>query len=237
MIGPDAGILSSAIQESAKDIRVKAQLEAASQRIDEITAKLQRVSAAEAAVATASEVPRGDWTSIYAQWSSWEDVEELSNLKEKEEARMTEILERPSFMGHYHDHSEERKFFELPESSKMSLCERHRQVGNHLFEEGLLPKAAEQYQLALSYYEYCFPESEDDQFLLNELRRACMCNISLCYCRMGHLREAVEVAGRVIQEDPRDCKALYRRAQAYLALDEYRYFGTNITTCTNTHQK
>jgi hypothetical protein len=29
----------------------------------------------------------------------------------------------------------------------MKLCERHRILGNYLFQEGLYPKAAEQYQL------------------------------------------------------------------------------------------
>lgn len=46
----------------------------------------------------------------------------------------------------------ERKIFELPEWEKMILCERHRAVGNYLFQEGLYPKAAEQYQLVYKHY-------------------------------------------------------------------------------------
>jgi hypothetical protein len=41
---------------------------------------------------------------------------------------------------------QERKMFNMPEEEKIKFCERHRVLGNYLFEEGLLPKAAEQYQ-------------------------------------------------------------------------------------------
>jgi hypothetical protein len=41
---------------------------------------------------------------------------------------------------------QERKMFELPEEEKMVFCERHRLLGNFLYAEGVLPKAAEQYK-------------------------------------------------------------------------------------------
>ena len=109
--------------------------------------------------------------------------------------------------------------FNLPEEEKIKFCERHRILGNHLFEEGLLPKAAEQYQTvvdnlqekrvihttesgfsmqALSFYEYCFPEDDAAQHSLDLVRYASLCNISLCYSRMGFLREAEEMATQVI---------------------------------------
>lgn len=129
------------------------------------------------------------------------------------------------------------------------MCESHRELGNMLFAEGLeyLPKAAEQYQVvialtsvdknqnnssiipqsiqALSYYEYCFPETPEAQEHLENLKYACHCNISLCYYRMGYLREAVNAATLAIRSRDVEAgaKAYFRRAQAYRALDEYRY--------------
>jgi hypothetical protein len=41
---------------------------------------------------------------------------------------------------------QERKMFEQPEADKMAFCERHRLLGNFLYGEGVLPKAAEQYK-------------------------------------------------------------------------------------------
>ena len=103
----------------------------------------------------------------------------------------------------------------------MNHCEKHRLKGNYLFLESLFPKAAEQYQLALSYYEYCFPDNDEAQLQLDNLRHACLCNISLCYYRMGQWRMAMSSATQVIEEDENNAKALFRRSQAYRALDEY----------------
>ncbi|CAE7754890.1 FKBP4 [Symbiodinium microadriaticum] len=120
--------------------------------------------------------------------------------------------------------------FHLPETDKIRFCERHRILGNLLYEEGLLPKAAEQYQTALSYYEYCFPEDDETQRSLDTVRYAALCNISLCYCRMGLLREAEAAATQAVREseDRRStlpevarAKAYYRRAQVHRKLDDY----------------
>lgn len=164
-----------------------------------------------------------DWTKAYGYWSNWEDVEELMEEKNKNEKNLLDQVKNVnSDMGHYHDHSIERTMFAKPENEKYSYCERHRAIGNYLYSEGLIPKAAEQYQIALSYYEYCFPDSGEMQAELDSVRQVCLCNISLCYYRMGLLREAVISATQVITENPIHAKAYFRRAQAYRALDEYR---------------
>lgn len=77
----------------------------------------------------------------------------------------------------------ERKIFELPEKEKFIYCERHRKMGNYLVTEGLLPKAAEQFQIALSYYEYCFPEDEELAHQLKIIRHASLNNLALCHIR------------------------------------------------------
>jgi tetratricopeptide (TPR) repeat protein len=146
----------------------------------------------------------------------------LEEKSTKEKFLLDQVENVNSDMGHYHDHSNERKMFSKPENEKYSYCERHRAIGNYLYSEGLIPKAAEQYQIALSYYEYCFPDNDEMQAELDSVRHVCLCNISLCYYRMGLLREAVISASKVITENSNHAKAFFRRAQAYRALDEYR---------------
>ena len=174
---------------------------------------------------TADCTGRSDWTDTYSFWSNWEDTDEVERLQQESEAKLRSnaMDQSSSFMGHDHDHSVERKLLDLSEPDKMSHCERHRLKGNYLFLESMFPNAAEQYQLALSYYEYCFPDNDEAQTSLDDLRYACLCNISLCYYRMGHWRMAVSTATQVIEEDADNVKALFRRSQAYRALDEYGY--------------
>ncbi len=127
-------------------------------------------------------------------------------------------------MGHFHDHSKEKEFFDKSEEEKIHKCEHYRIVGNYLYGEGMIAKAAEYYKIAIAYYEYCFPDNEVTQAALDVLRHACLCNASLCYIRMGYFRQAVESAGIVLQEtEHKHSKALFRRAQAYRCLDEYRF--------------
>ena len=170
-----------------------------------------------------------DWSKSYQAWSKWEEVECISEEIESERKKLSNIEIAEPILGHSHDRTEERKIFEMDEDVKIRFCEKHRAMGNYLFEEGNITKAANQYNLALSYYEYCFPDSEAAQNNLDELRRACLCNISLCYYKLGSLRQAIAVASQVLTEDPTNWKALFRRAQAYRELDEYDRCFADLT--------
>ena len=195
------------------------QLDAVGKRINEISTKLTKASLQDTSNAKNA---KWDWAASYSGWSEWEDIDELSSNKLKEEKKLDGILNKKESLGHYHDHSKERAFFELSEDDKLAACEENRKVGNYLYKEGVYPKAAEHFQIAIAYYEYCFPDEKDKQELLDDLRRACLCNISLCYQNMGYLRQAVEAASTVLKEtNGTHCKALFRRAQARRLLDEY----------------
>lgn len=113
-------------------------------------------------------------------------------------------------------------FFQRPEHDKFRICEENRLLGNYLFKEGNFRKSAEHYHIAISYYEYCFPEEETDQKALDDLRHACLCNMALCFIRVGEYRKAIESANHILKEtNDTSAKALFRRGQAYRMLDEY----------------
>jgi len=214
-------MLSSEVQEGLKALRFKEQVVQAKSHLEELSARLRHVEDEEEAEAETAPVV-WDWASAYQKFSQWEDVEELREQKKTEEERLKEIMERASDnMGHFHDHSEERKLFKLPEAEKMAFCEHHRLLGNALYREGHLHKAAEKYQLALSYYQYCFPEAEALQAQLDAVRLACLCNASLCMRRLGELRSAVDAANEALALDRACARALLRRAQALTDLDDY----------------
>lgn len=208
----------------ARQLQKTRQIEEAKKRLDEVVHDEQK-SRTTNAVLEASSTTRiidSDWTESYKFWNKWTDTEDIVEKRKTEEQKLEDLMTRPDFMGHYHDHSEERLFFEKSEKEKMNYCERHRHIGNYLYQEGFLPKAAEQYQIALSYYEYCFPGDSSEQQSLDGLRHACLCNISLCYFKLGYYRKAIESASHVIDEDMNNPKACFRRAVAYRALDEYK---------------
>lgn len=214
-------LFSSPGIQNVNNVKSEHQLAAVESRLKVITTKLASVN-----VSRKVEVPNKaegwDWAKSYANWTNWEDIDELQQQKQKEETKLDGIVNKRDALGHYHDHSKERAFFELPEADKFKSCEENRKMGNYLFQEGVYPKAAEHYQIAIAYYEYCFPTDTAEQARLDELRRACLCNISLCYQKMGYLRQAIESANTVLKEtNDTHSKALFRRAQAYQHLHEY----------------
>ncbi len=163
-----------------------------------------------------------DWTKSYEAWDEWAKEEELRELQLKEESRRDALLGQQQMLGHVHDHSKERDFFRLPESEKFRTCEEYRSLGNYLFKEGNYALSLEKYQIAVAYYEYCFPEQETEQKELDELRHACLCNMSLCYIRLGEYRKAIEKTTQVLNEtNNQSAKAFFRRGQAHRLLDEY----------------
>lgn len=215
---------------NVKDNNDKVQIAQSSRRIVDLTQAVSRVEQHQQSHSQSSASPR-DWTGTYKYWNDWEDVEELQAEVTSEELRLEALLEKNTNpMGHCHSHTEERRMFEQPEEDKMAFCERHRLLGNYLYSEGVLPKAAEQYKTALSYYDYCFPEDSGEQQRLEEVRHAAQCNLSLCLRQMGYGKEALEMASQAVR-DSQDRrrhfppqvvgKALYRRAQAYRLLDEF----------------
>lgn len=213
-------LFSSPAIQSVSNVKSEHQLAAVESRLKDITSKLAGANVN--AKKSTSSADSWDWTKSYANWSNWEDVEELQQQMLKEETKLEGIANKRDALGHYHDHSKERAFFELPEEAKFNSCEENRKMGNYLFLEGVYPKAAEHYQIAIAYYEYCFPTETAEQARLNELRWACLCNISLCYQKMGYLRQAIESVNIVLKEtDGAHSKALFRRAQAYRELHEY----------------
>ncbi len=163
-----------------------------------------------------------NWANSYQQWSNWEDIDELSAKKEYEQSKLQSLIDKQSVMQHYHDHSKEKEFFDLPEDVKIKKCNDYRILGNYLFDQGVYSKAAERYQIAIAYYEYCFPSDPKIQHELDFTRYACLCNVSLCFIRLGHYRKAIESANQVLREcKNQHAKAPFRRAQAYRLLDEY----------------
>ncbi len=163
-----------------------------------------------------------DWTRSYEEWSKWDDLEDLRSEKKWEENRLQSLIEKQEVMQHHHDHSKEKEFFDQPDDIKIKQCDNHRILGNFLFEEGAFSRAAEKYEIAIAYYEYCFPTDPLIQQELDVTRYNCLCNVALCYIRLGWYRKAIESANHVLRECKGEhAKALYRRAQAFRYLDEY----------------
>lgn len=192
-----------------------------------------------------------DWTAIYEKCSAWQELDDLQAKRIAEEERIHSLQSKQeTISGHYHDHHEERAFFDLPEDVKAAKCFAERDVANYLVSEGNFSKAVDRYQTAISYAEYCFPTDDKDEEALDSCRRRCWSNLALCQIQLGLHRNAIESASRLLAELPPlpqpvptttsslpidssmitiAAEAFYRRAVAHRYLDEYDEAMNDLT--------
>ena len=56
-------------------------------------------------------------------------------------------------------------------------------------------------------------------------------NLSLCYFKLGRYRKSCAQCSKVLKRDPKNVKALYRRAQAYTELEDYGLAQEDVARC------
>lgn len=184
-----------------------------------------------------------DWTESYDKWSSWNKLEVLQEQKQTEEIKLQSLYEKQEAFAHNHDHTIEKQFFTQPEIEKYRACERHFTLGQYLFEEGLYLKAVENFEVAIAYYEYCFPEESNPeeqglQDKLDTIREESFLYLVTCFVVVQEYRKAIDSANHILivpyTASPSDTthssdnahnlrldRARLQRAIAYRYLDEY----------------
>lgn len=209
----------------------KYQLQSTQERIFSLNEKLKKItlsSSSSNSIGTKEEVNK-DWTKTYEKWDQFIDRDEVIELKKKEEQDYESLLAKADNLGHVHNHTEEREFFQQPEHQKLEVCKGYRTLGNYFVYEGSFLEAIEAYETSIGYYEYCFPEEEENQKELDDIRVACFLNVSMCYLRVKEFRKAIESASNAIRETKElNPKAFYRRGQAYRCLDDYENAKTDL---------
>lgn len=80
----------------------------------------------------------------------------------------------------------------------MSSCDHYRRVGNCFFREGQWARAIDRYKRSLIYYEYAFPDAEEDQRTMDKIRCVCLLNIAACNVRMRQWDEVISHASQAL---------------------------------------
>ena len=111
--------------------------------------------------------------------------------------------------------------------------------GNSQFHSGQLAEACKSYSKALLAVNQVFRnpeplEEEPMNQLVQEVQIPSLLNLALCYLKLGtDLQNAVTHCSSVLQIDPGNVKGYYRRAQAYLALQEFPSARSDLISALN----
>lgn len=113
------------------------------------------------------------------------------------------------------DFVKEKPFWKMDTQEKIEACERKKHDGNLLFKAQNFRHASKKYEKAVKYIEFDHSFSEDEKRRANTLRLSCNLNNAACKLKLGEYIEASRLCTKVLEQDPLNIKALYRRCQAY----------------------
>ncbi|CAB3225506.1 unnamed protein product [Arctia plantaginis] len=129
----------------------------------------------------------------------------------------------PEYPSDHQDHN-------ISVAELISCIKDIKNVGNCFFGDGEYKSAVRKYQKCLRYLNHVFNDTEniketETREHLQEIRTTyllqCNLNLAACYMKLEDYRACVNFCTEVLELDPRNEKALYRRGQANYALKNY----------------
>lgn len=114
------------------------------------------------------------------------------------------------------DFTKEKPFWKMETQEKLEACEQKKHDGNLLFKAQNFRRASKKYEKAVKYIEFDHTFSDDEKCHANTLRLSCNLNNAACQLKLEEYTEAARLCTKVLEQDPLNVKALYRRCQAYL---------------------
>lgn len=116
--------------------------------------------------------------------------------------------------------AQEKPFWKMDTHEKLEASERKKLDGNVLFKAGKFWRASKKYEKAAKYIEFDHSFTDEEMCLAKSLRLSCYLNNAACKLKSGEFLEASRLCTKVLELDPLNVKALFRRSQAYLKTSE-----------------
>ncbi|KAF2289214.1 hypothetical protein GH714_029533 [Hevea brasiliensis] len=114
------------------------------------------------------------------------------------------------------DFIKEKPFWKMGAFEKLEACERKKMDGNALFKAEKFWRASKKYEKAANYIDFDHSFTDDQKCLAKGLRLLCNLNNAACKLKLGEYLEASRLCTKVLEQEPFNIKALFRRSQAYL---------------------
>ncbi|XP_070021300.1 70 kDa peptidyl-prolyl isomerase isoform X6 [Nicotiana tabacum] len=118
------------------------------------------------------------------------------------------------------DFNKEKPFWKMDTKEKIEACDKTKNEGNVLFKDGKFQCASRKYDKALKFIQFDHSFNDNEKCQSNTLRFSCYLNNAACKLKIADHQEASKLCSKVIEYDPCNVKALFRRAQAYLRINE-----------------
>ncbi|CAD8106945.1 unnamed protein product [Paramecium sonneborni] len=146
-----------------------------------------------------------------------------TNTKTAEEIEIEKIIQSNPYLSKVVSNQEGKKEIEIYEKSneeKFLNLEQFKLEGNLLFKNKEYNKAAYFYQQAIIYFDYLFPDGDQEIEKYKLLEEQCNNNMAQCRFLQGNLDEAWNYSDQVLRINPKNEKAIFRQAKILLQKDD-----------------
>ncbi|KAL4857094.1 Peptidyl-prolyl cis-trans isomerase [Chlorella vulgaris] len=111
--------------------------------------------------------------------------------------------------------------WEMDAGEKLAAAALQKDKGNTAFKSGQYARAVQRYNKATEIIEFDEGFTPEQKQQAKEVKRSCNLNLAAAQLKLGNAVEARKAADKVLEGDSGNLKALYRRAQAYLATADF----------------
>ncbi|OVA11790.1 Peptidyl-prolyl cis-trans isomerase [Macleaya cordata] len=131
--------------------------------------------------------------------------------------------------------TKEKPHWKMETTEKLQACEKKKDEGNKLFKAGKFWCASMKYEKAVKCVEFDHSFTDEEKTWANALRISCNLNNAACKLKLEEYVEASKFCTKVLELDPFNVKALYRRSQSYLKTSDLEKAEIDIKRALTIH--
>ncbi|GAB4815844.1 hypothetical protein N2152v2_002890 [Parachlorella kessleri] len=114
-----------------------------------------------------------------------------------------------------------KETWEMSSEERVTAAAGLKEKGNKAFKEGQLARAVKKWDRAVEMVNVDTNMDAAAKAAAKDVKKSCNLNLAAAYLKLHETKKAIKVATDVLEADSSNLKALYRRAQAYLATGDF----------------
>ncbi|KAG2434445.1 hypothetical protein HYH02_012275 [Chlamydomonas schloesseri] len=114
-----------------------------------------------------------------------------------------------------------KETWEMSDLDKANAAKQRKDKGNAFFKAGKLARAQSCWDRAVAAVSYDKSFPDEAKAIAKEVKRSCWLNLAALDLKKAHWKDAVRNCTSVLELEPANVKALYRRAQAHMGLADF----------------
>jgi len=151
-------------------------------------------------------------------------AEEKLGLKEIKAEKVVLFLELLEF-------EKAKDTWNMSEEEKVDFGLARKDVGSDLFKRGRISLALERYKKVIDLFNYTDNFNEENKAKAKDLKKICELNLAACHLKVKDYSAAKKSCSNVLKDERENVKALFRRAQADVAMKNFEIAMSDLKKC------